>query len=235
MRKGKVSSIILAAGQGKRMKEKYNKQYILLSNKPILAHTLELFQRSSLVDDIILVVPKEEVSYCEKEIVEKYNIQKVSMVVSGGEERQDSVYNGLNNIDKNTEIVIIHDGARPFVTEELINKLTNEVETSSAVIAAVPVKDTIKVANEKLEIIETPNREKLWAVQTPQVFKYNLIKKAYDEGVDSSIKVTDDAMMVEALGHRVKIITGSYDNIKITTPEDIHIAEKILEKRGELK
>lgn len=231
MKPDKVCAIIVAAGQGKRMNKGYNKQYILLEEKPILVHTLETISGNNNIDYIILVVPKDEIDYCKKEIIEKYNIQKVLLVVAGGEERQNSVYAGIKNIDPNTGIVLIHDGARPFISNEIINKSIREAINQGAVVVAVPVKDTIKVVNEELEVIDTPNRETLWSIQTPQVFSSKIIKKAYEEGIAQNFRATDDAMMVEAIGHKVKIVLGSYENIKITTPEDIILAEQILLKR----
>jgi len=227
----KVGAIIVAAGKGKRMREGYNKQYILLKDKPILVHTLEVFNSSKEIDYIILVVPKDEILYCKREIIEKYNIDKVLFVVAGGEERQDSVYEGLKRIATDTKIVVVHDGARPFVDDDIINRSIREAEYNGAAVVAVPVKDTIKVVNNELEIVSTPNREHLWSIQTPQVFDSTLLKKAYDEGIRNCIRATDDATLVESLGHRVKIVLGSYENIKITTPEDINIAEQILLKR----
>lgn len=228
----KVCAIIVAAGQGKRMKLGYNKQYMLLRSKPILAHTLERIAENKNIDYIILVVPKSEIEFCQREIVDKFNIKKVDAIVCGGEERQHSVFEGIKKTDETTDIILIHDGARPFIDDEIISRAIAEARNSGGVVVAVPVKDTIKIANEKLEVVSTPNRETLWSIQTPQVFKRSIIKRAYEQGV-LNIRATDDSMMVEAIGNKVKIVLGSYENIKITTPEDIIFAEQIFLKRGE--
>lgn len=229
----KVCAVIVAAGKGKRMNLGHNKQYILLRNKPILVYTLEVFERNSNIDEIILVVPKNELIYCQKEIVEKHHIKKVLLLVAGGEERRDSVYEAIKNLSTDTDIVLIHDGARPFISRDIVDKCINEARNSDAVVVAVPVKDTIKTVNENLEVVCTHKREDLWAIQTPQAFSHSLIKNAYEEGILKKSNSTDDAMMVEALGHKVKIVLGSYENIKITTQEDLIIAEQILLKRGD--
>jgi 2-C-methyl-D-erythritol 4-phosphate cytidylyltransferase len=159
-----------------------------------------------------------------------YKRQVVS-IVEGGSERQDSVYNGLKAIHNDCDIVLIHDGARPFVTHNIIEEGINIANKTGACIAAVPVKDTIKVASENMDVVNTPNREALWAVQTPQFFKYQLLMGAYEKLQNSNLKATDDAMLIEELGYPVKIINGSYENIKITTPEDLILGEGILKKR----
>ncbi|MBU5678162.1 2-C-methyl-D-erythritol 4-phosphate cytidylyltransferase [Alkaliphilus sp. MSJ-5] len=227
----KTSAIIVAAGKGRRMGREYNKQYILLGNKPIVAHTIEVFEDSSLIDEIILVVGKGEVDLVKQIIIEKYNFKKVISIVEGGERRQDSVYNGLRAIDNNCNIVLIHDGARPFITNNIIEEGIEVANKTGACIAAVPVKDTIKVSNESMDVVNTPNRETLWAVQTPQAFKYQLVMNAYEKLQNSNIEATDDAMIIERLGYTVKIIKGSYENIKITTPEDLILGEGILKNR----
>ncbi|SNS38490.1 2-C-methyl-D-erythritol 4-phosphate cytidylyltransferase [Anaerovirgula multivorans] len=230
LEKGMATAIVLAAGKGKRMGKGYNKQYILLRDKPIIVHTLDIFEKSQYINDIILVVGKEEVAFVKEEIIKKYNFRKISKVIVGGKERQDSVYEGLLVANKDCETVLIHDGARPFVEEGMIKNSIAMAEKFGAAIVAVPVKDTIKRANYQLEVIDTPERKELWAVQTPQTFQYILLKKAHDQARKEGILVTDDAMMVERLGHLVKIVEGSYKNIKITDPQDIIIAEGILSK-----
>ncbi|SET73010.1 2-C-methyl-D-erythritol 4-phosphate cytidylyltransferase [Natronincola peptidivorans] len=225
-----VSAIIVAAGKGKRMGEGFNKQYIPLKEKPIVAHTLQIFENSQYIDEIILVVGKEEVSFAKTEIIEKYKFTKVVKVIEGGKERQDSVYNGLLEVNKRCQIVLIHDGARPFVKEKIIKNSIDMAEKIGAAVAAMPVKDTIKMVGDELEVVNTPERKYLWAVQTPQTFQYKLLKTAYEKLRTEKVIVTDDAMAVERLGHTVKIIEGSYENIKITTPEDLIIAKAILAK-----
>jgi len=230
----KISAIIVAAGKGRRMGKDYNKQYIILGDKPIVAHTLEVFEQNSLIDEIILVVGKDEIALVKQDVIEKYNFKKVVSIIEGGNQRQDSVYNGLSAINNECDIVLVHDGARPFVTDNIIEEGINVANDAGACIAAVPVKDTIKVVNANMDVVNTPARETLWAIQTPQVFKYKLLMNAYEKLQNSDMKVTDDAMLIEALGHTVKIINGSYENIKITTPEDLIVGEGILKEKGRM-
>ena len=227
----KTGAIIVAAGKGKRMGKSYNKQYILLADKPIVAHTIEVFENVDLIDEIVLVVGKGETDLAKKDIIHKYNFKKVVKIVEGGTERQDSVYNGLKAIDENCNIVLIHDGARPFITDSIIEKSINTAKDVGACVVAVRVKDTIKVVNKNMEVDYTPDRSILWAVQTPQTFEYKLLLEAYKKLQIDNIKATDDAMLIEKLGHTVRIIEGSYENIKITTPEDLILGEGILKKR----
>lgn len=225
------SAIVLAAGSGKRMNSDTKKQYMLIYDKPIIYYSLKAFQES-FVDDIILVVSPGDVSYCQTEIVEKYGFTKVSQIVEGGRERYHSVAAGLRSVLKEG-FVFIHDGARPMITEEILERALSCVEENNACVVGMPVKDTIKIADSGGHIAETPNRSLVWMVQTPQVFEYRLIKEAYEELLkreqellEQGITVTDDAMVVETLsGHKVKLVEGSYENIKITTPEDIKLAE----------
>ncbi|RKD33766.1 2-C-methyl-D-erythritol 4-phosphate cytidylyltransferase [Thermohalobacter berrensis] len=224
-----VSVVIPAAGLGKRMKSKINKQFIKIKNKPILAYTIEKFEECKYVDEIVVVTRKEEMEFCKVEVIEKYGFKKVKGIVEGGKERQDSVYNGLLAVSENCDIVLIHDGARPFVSiKNIVDGIKGVLEYKACVIG-VPVKDTIKKVNDQLDVVDTPKRSELWAVQTPQCFDYNLILKAYRRLENEQIHVTDDSNLVELLGHKVKMIKGSYDNIKVTTPEDLKIGEVILE------
>jgi 2-C-methyl-D-erythritol 4-phosphate cytidylyltransferase len=223
-----VSVIVPAAGMGKRMNSEKNKVFIFLNNKPVLAHTLEKFEDCEYVDEIILVVKKNEVDYCLEEIVMKYGFKKVKKVVKGGKERQDSVYNGLLAIDKKCDVVLVHDGARPFIEKKsIVNGIRGAIEHGACVVG-VPVKDTIKVVNSDNYIIDTPKRSTLWAVQTPQCFSYDIIMEAYENARKNSIIATDDSMLVENIGYKVKMIMGSYTNIKLTTPEDMKFGEVIL-------
>ncbi|SDL27102.1 2-C-methyl-D-erythritol 4-phosphate cytidylyltransferase [Natronincola ferrireducens] len=226
----KVVAIVVAAGKGKRMGNDFNKQYILLKNKPIIAHTLEVFEKSNVIDEVILVVGKEEIDFNQEKIIKRYGFQKISKVIAGGRERQDSVYQGLVEVPKDCDIVVIHDGARPFVKEAMLINSIKTAEVKGAAVIGVPVKDTIKKVKDTLEVMETPERKYLWSIQTPQVFRYELIRKAYEAVIGGDILVTDDAMAVEMLGHPVKIVEGSYENIKITTPEDLIMGERILQK-----
>lgn len=226
MQKAKCTAIVLAAGQGKRMGTKVQKQYLEISGKPVLFYSLDVFQKSDIIDDIILVVGENQEEFCQKEIVEKFHITKVRKIVTGGSERYFSVWNGLQAISE-SEYVFIHDGARPFITEEIIRRAYDTVKTEKACVVGMPVKDTIKIADNNGFAKETPNRSYVWMVQTPQVFETSLIKKAYSLLMEQEIiKVTDDAMVVEEmLGRSVKLVEGSYENIKITTPEDLKVAE----------
>lgn len=229
----KTSVIIVAAGKGKRMGRDYNKQYIRLDARPIVAHTIKVFEEIDFIHEIILVVGAGEVDFLRKNIIEVYGFQKVSAIVEGGLERRDSVYNGLKAVSKDCRIVLIHDGARPLITEDIIKESIAVAKESGACIAAVPVKDTIKISNDNMEVIHTPKRDNLWSVQTPQSFRYGLILEAYNNQNHENFNATDDAMLLEAMGHTVKIIHGSYNNIKITTPEDLIMAEEILKNRKE--
>ena len=218
-------AIVLAAGQGKRMNSKVQKQFLLIKEKPVLYYTLRAFENSELITDVILVTGKDEIEYCQKEIVEKYGFEKVRKIVAGGKERYHSVHNGIQAIDE-AEYVFIHDGARPFVNNEMIARAYNAVAVHKACVVGMPVKDTIKIADEEGFAAQTPDRKKVWQVQTPQTFEYHLIKEAYEKlMIEEPEGITDDAMVVETMtNYKVKLVEGSYRNIKITTPEDLDIA-----------
>lgn len=224
--KKKCTAIVLAAGQGKRMKTKVQKQYLELCGKPVLYYALKAFEDSEIIDDIVLVSGAGMEEYCRKEIVENYGFHKVSQITSGGTERYHSVYRGLELI-RHDGYVFIHDGARPFITQEILNRVYEQVQQFAACVVGMPVKDTIKISDENGFAKETPDRKTLWMIQTPQVFEVNLIKDAYSAIMrEPYIQVTDDAMVLEQTsGHLVKLVEGSYENIKITTPEDLDIAE----------
>lgn len=274
MNRKKTTAIILAAGTGKRMKSSTAKQYLLLSGKPIIYYSLKAFEEST-VDEIILVVGNNEIEYCENSLVKKYNFKKVTRIIEGGKERYHSVYHGLKEI-KAADKVLIHDGVRPFITVDIIEEAIRSLDTYGACVVGVPSKDTIKLINSDGTVKETPDRNKVWSIQTPQAFTYEIIYKAYcmimdkmaynrdkmaydrDKMTDktpsqdntngysenepineysnelsydsaSCISITDDAMVVEhTLNYPVRIIMGSYSNIKITTPEDILIGEALL-------
>ena len=226
MQKKKCTAIVLAAGQGKRMGTKVQKQYLEIDGKPVLYYSLNAFEQSAIIDEIILVVGENQAEYCQNEIISKYGISKVKKIVQGGAERYNSVWNGLQEVD-DSSYVFIHDGARPFITEEILNRAYKDVEKCKACVIGMPVKDTIKVADREGFVDETPERSLVWMIQTPQVFESSLVKKAYALLMEKdNIQVTDDAMVVEQmLGCKVKLTLGSYENIKITTPEDLDIAE----------
>ena len=231
MQKKKCTAIVLAAGQGKRMGTKVQKQYLEIDGKPVLYYSLHAFEQSKIIDEIILVVGENQSEYCKDEIVSKYGISKVNKIVEGGAERYHSVWNGLQEVDDDG-YVFIHDGARPFVDEEILKRAYKDVQNCKACVIGMPVKDTIKLADSDGFVNETPERSLLWMIQTPQVFENGLVKKAYALLMEQeNIQVTDDAMVVEQmLGHNVKLTEGSYENIKITTPEDLDIAEIFVKK-----
>lgn len=219
-----ADAVIVSAGKGQRFMEGKKKQFCLLANKPILAHTLDRFETCPLIHSIVLVVGHEDMDYCLKEVIEKYKYQKISRIVPGGKRRQESVKNGIDLLSKDVDIVVIHDGVRPFVTKEMIEDSIQSAMQLKAVVVAVPIKDTIKIANPDGTVLKTLDREFLWQVQTPQTFQANLIKEAYHKAMDDGFFGTDDASLVERLGIKVHILSGSYNNIKITTPEDLMLA-----------
>lgn len=225
----KVVAIVLAGGKGKRMGTQISKQYLELKGHPLLFYSLETFEHS-LADEIVLVVASGEEDYVKREIVEKYQLTKVVKIVTGGRERYDSVYHGLCAVE-DADIVMIHDGARPFLSEKMIYKAAEAASLYGACVVGVKVKDTIKVSDENNNITETPDRSRLWQVQTPQSFKFSYIKEAYKTVLEKGEKnITDDAMIWEACRKEsVKLIEGEYFNIKITTPEDMIFGEAILE------
>ena len=227
------TAVILAAGRGTRMGTQTAKQYLELQGKPILAYALEIFEQSAVVDDILLMTDKEHVEYCKKEIIDLYGFQKVKKIAAGGRERYDSVYAGLCACE-DCDYVFIHDGARPFVTEAMIKRTKEAVEKYGACIAGMPSKDTVKLADENGMVANTPKRSQVWTIQTPQVFSYSLIREAHEKARQYDMKeITDDSMLVERYGKvPVCLVEGAYENLKITTPEDILVAEKILEKNS---
>lgn len=231
MKKKPCTAIVLSAGQGKRMGTSIQKQYIQLQGRPIVYYALETFQKSDIIDEIIMVVGQGQEEFCRKEIVEQYGLDKVIKIVEGGAERYHSVWNGLQEINHDG-YVFIHDGARPFVTEEIINRVYHAVCEYDACVVGMPVKDTIKIADEGEYTKETPNRKYVWQVQTPQVFSCNLVKEAYAKLMESDYtQSTDDTMVVEMmLGKKSKLVEGSYENIKLTTPEDLQIAEIFIKR-----
>ena len=223
------TAIVLAAGQGKRMHSKVQKQFLEIQGYPVLYYSLRCFQESPLIQDIILVTGEESISYCKEEIVQKYGFTKVSAVIPGGKERYDSVYAGLCEC-RDCEYVLIHDGARPFVTEEILKRGLQKVKETGACVIGMPSKDTVKLSDEEVYVKETPNRKCVWTIQTLQIFLYSLIREAHDSIRQKDMsKITDDAMVVEQeTGAKVALAEGSYQNIKITTPEDLDIAEAFL-------
>jgi 2-C-methyl-D-erythritol 4-phosphate cytidylyltransferase len=224
----KADAVIVSAGKGLRFMEGKKKQFHFLAGKPILVHTLDKFETCPLIRSILLVVGQEDMDYCLKEIVEKYRFQKVSQIVPGGKRRQESVKNGIDALPKDADMVAIHDGVRPFVTKAMIEDTIHSAARYGAVVLAMPVKDTIKVSNPDGTVLKTLDRESLWQIQTPQTFRVSVIKEAYYRAAEDGFVGTDDASLVERLGVKVHILPGSYTNIKITTPEDLFLANRFL-------
>ena len=223
-----VSAIIVAAGKGTRMQMDEKKQFILVNDKSLVAWSIEAFQKCNDIDEIILVTNKEDIEFCKSEIVEKYDYGKVRGIVAGGSSRGESVYNGLR--EAKCDYVLIHDGARPLISPTDISRCVEEVKVKKAVCMAVPVKDTIKVVDECGVIDKTPKRDTLWSAQTPQVFEYELIFMAYSKAIQDGYESTDDCSVVERLGIDVHVVMGSYENIKITTKEDVNYLKLIMQK-----
>lgn len=249
MRKKRCIAIVLAAGRGSRMESDVAKQYMLLQGKPLIWYALHAVEESSVIDDCILVTGAEDISYVKEKIVADYGFSKVTAVVAGGKERYDSVYNGLlaavggsGQIDENPcasewdGYIFIHDGARPLLTEEILRRCYEAVEKDHACVAGMPVKDTIKIVDEDGYAKQTPDRKFMWQVQTPQVFDAPLILSAYEKLMQEKerlmregISITDDAMVVETFTEcKVRLVEGDYRNIKVTTPEDMAVAEALL-------
>ena len=223
------TAVIVAAGKGKRMGTEISKQFLPLGGKEILAHTVEKFQQASAIRDIVLVTGADSQQDVQ-DMVREYGWNKVVSVTAGGRERQDSVYNGLKQVGKDTEIVLIHDGVRPFVTEEILEDSIAVALKMGGCVAGVPAKDTIKVCNVENIAVATPDRSTLWQIQTPQTFRKELILQAYKEAKADGFIGTDDASLAEHSGYPVKVIMGSYRNIKITTKEDMLIGEAFLKE-----
>lgn len=221
-----ISAIVLAGGRGKRMNYHKSKQFIEIKGKPVLVYTLEKFIYNKSIDEVILVLPEDEVDYCKKEVLQRYSL-KVDRIVIGGKERQDSVFNALEAMEK-ADIVLIHDGARPFINEKIIEEGIKYANIYGAAAPGVTPKDTIKVKNEDNISVDTPDRNMLVAVQTPQCFKYDEIYQCHRKIKEENAIVTDDTSVVERYGHKVYLYEGDYTNIKITTPEDLILAERFI-------
>lgn len=223
-----ISAIILAGGKGKRMGAPVSKQFIEIKGKPIIYYTIKKFSENKKIDNIVVVLSKDEVGYFKENILEKYNL-KVDNIVIGGTERQDSVYNGLKSLeDTNTDIVLIHDGARPFISDRIIDDGIKFAQVYGACAPGVMPKDTIKIKNESNFSVSTPDRGSLVAIQTPQVFKFNEILECHENIKINNIVVTDDTMVAEKFGYSVYLYDGEYTNIKVTTPEDLILGEKLI-------
>ncbi len=245
MEKKFCTAVVLAAGQGKRMGTKVAKQYLKIDGRPLVYYTLSAFEKSPLIDAVILVVGgREQIAYCRKEIVDTYGLKKVNRIIAGGKERYDSVFCALEEIAKKMDpaakegYVLIHDGARPAVDRDVIDRCLEAAKRDRACVAAMPSKDTVKLADENGFAASTPPRDRVWIVQTPQAFEFPLIYSAYRKmGAEGerlereNIRITDDAMVVETFTDvRVKLVEGSYENIKVTTPEDLGVVEAFLKR-----
>lgn len=226
----KYSIVIPAAGQGKRMKAGKNKQFIELAGKPVIIHTLQVFEKDEWCNGIILIANADEIHEMEQ-LIKLYQLTKIRAVVPGGTERQFSVAKGLEALQHEEGIVLIHDGARPFIEQSYIHQLVEKTVEVGAAVIAVPVKDTVKLVKDQV-VEATMERSSLWAVQTPQAFRLSLIRRAHKEARERNYLGTDDASLVELTGEKVAIVQGDYLNMKLTTPEDLLFAEVILQKSG---
>jgi 2-C-methyl-D-erythritol 4-phosphate cytidylyltransferase len=220
--------VIAAAGSATRMGGKINKQYLLLHNKPVLTYSLDVFEEFEMVDEIVVVANRAEIEYCEREIVKKYGYRKVSGVIAGGRQRQDSVWAGLQHLGKDTDLVAVHDGARPLVSLRMLRELINQAQEWGAAIPGVNAKDTLKSVDRDGFVRHTLDRSTVVAIQTPQIFKYSELTAAYRLAQEEDFRATDDAAIFETYIGRVKVVTGEDSNIKITTPADMKIAEALL-------
>ncbi|MFI3210075.1 MAG: 2-C-methyl-D-erythritol 4-phosphate cytidylyltransferase [Peptostreptococcaceae bacterium] len=218
--------IIVCGGSGSRMSANINKQFLEIKGKEIIAHTIDKFYNNEDIHEIILVIKKEEQNYFDENIISKYGYKNIKFAF-GGKERQDSVYSGIKSLDEKSEIVLVHDGARPFVSKDIIKNSIEYTKEKDAVIVCVKVKDTIKIIADN-KVSTTPKRDNLISVQTPQVFKKEILKNSYEKAFDEGFYGTDDSSLVERIGQEVFIIDGSYKNIKITTPEDLIIGENLI-------
>ena len=236
----KTVAIVLAAGSGKRMGTKVKKQYLALNDKPVLYYALKAFE-DSFIDEIILVTSSDDIPYVQENVVDKFHFSKIKKIVEGGKERYNSVYNGIMAIDRcdvesDSTYIFIHDGARPMINQDILARGLKAVVEYDACVIGMPSKDTVKIASEDGFVSETPNRSLVWNIQTPQIFKLNLISEAYEYVVGheeefkaQGVNITDDAMVLEAYSHHpVKLVEGSYENIKVTTPEDMRILESLI-------
>lgn len=210
------------------MKAEINKQFLMLQNKPVIAYALAAFEQCSEIDEIIVVVASDELEYFKTNILDKFNFHKVKGLIAGGLERQQSSSNGIKSVSQDCEIILIHDGARPFVSQQTIIDCINEAKICGAASAGMPSKDTIKLVDQNNIVTSTPPRDRVWQTQTPQAFRRALIIEAHEMAQHKGITATDDAMLVEMLGHPVKMVAGAYENIKITTPEDLSVGEQLI-------
>jgi len=228
----KVSAVVPAAGSGVRMGTGIKKQFLSLDGIPVVGYVLKKLEVSPIIKSIVMVVNPGEEEYCRGAVVDRLGIRKVAAIVPGGKERQDSVYNGLLALSADTGIVVVHDGVRPVIGSGMLQAVVGAAETYGAATCAVPVKDTVKLAGEDGFVTRTLSRDRLWLIQTPQAFRYEIIIEAYRKAQAENFFTTDDAGLVEFLGKPVKIVPGSYKNIKITTPEDLTLVSVFLKEEA---
>lgn len=224
----KISALIAAAGRGQRMGGRVKKQFISLGGVPLLFYALRAFEDFRGIENIYVVLDEGDLEYCHREIIQRHGIEKVARLVPGGNRRQDSVWNGLKAMEGRCDMVMVHDGVRPFVSSGILERLVAAMRDYQAVVTAIPAKDTIKRVDGTGTVLDTPQREALFHIQTPQGFRYDIIKEAYERALKEGAEGTDDAYFVERMGIQVRVIEGSPFNIKITTPEDINLARCIL-------
>jgi 2-C-methyl-D-erythritol 4-phosphate cytidylyltransferase len=228
----RVTALVPAAGAGSRFGGEVSKQFVRLGDRPVLAHSLSMLDSVFDVDEIILVVPAGQEERCRVECIEPFGIKKVFRIVSGAPERQGSVYCGLVEVSRETDIVLVHDGVRPFVTAAIIQQVIKAAARSGAAIAAVPVRDTLKTVSAEGTVSETLDRRSVFLAQTPQAFLRTLLMEAFEQAFRDGMMMTDDSALVERLGHPVSVVAGSWDNIKITHWDDLQLGERILSSRS---
>jgi len=225
--------VIAAAGKGSRMKSGINKQYMLLNSRPILSYSLDFFEKLDIVEQIVVITGEHELDYCEQEVIKRFKYNKVSAVLPGGKERQDSVLIGLHKLGSDTNLVAVHDGARPLLSSGLFSRLFKQAEEWGAAIPGIPSKDTLKMVDGESFVRQTLDRTSIYAIQTPQIFKYAELMTAYRKAYEENFQGTDDASLFERYIGRVRLVEGEYNNLKITTPEDLIIAEALLKAQRE--
>jgi 2-C-methyl-D-erythritol 4-phosphate cytidylyltransferase len=226
------SAVVVAAGKGTRFGSDIPKQFLEIGGKPVLYYSLKALCDSDIIDEIIIVTSEEWIDFVTEEIVRKYEMEKVQAIVLGGDERYDSVFAGLMSVDISADYVYIHDGARPMLTEDILRRGFETVSKYGTAVAAIPSSDTVKITDEDMTVTSTPDRNSVWRIQTPQIFEYDMIIKAYFSLTDEDKKgLTDDAMIIERkTDNPVHLFIGSEDNIKITSPGDLEIAKQKLSK-----
>ena len=226
-----VAAVIPAAGYGTRMGNEIPKQFLQMGAVPLLVHALRVFESSRAISEIVVVVPRDAVTSCREELLPPFAFSKISTVTAGGARRQDSVWNGLQAVDARTKIVVVHDCVRPFVTGTMVEEVVDGARTHGAAIVAVPLHDTVKRVAPDGMVDATLDRQRLWSAQTPQAFDVELLREAHRSSQAAGVKATDDAFLVERIGHRVFIVNGSPENIKVTRAEDLVMGEAILAAR----